>query len=191
MKTILSLILLLAVSASAQPIDAQIELKKSLEAYTESIIDWNARMLFVPDGWPKPLPDETVREYESRMLHILSATNGPADGLGIYQTITNADQPQWTDFSLVTITNWTGYTFQDRELGYEATNHIATIYYQDVTNVTVLKTVSSDKAVWREPPKITCLTNSFETTTTNIYYYWDGTPATNWMEIEKFIRGAQ
>ena len=52
--------------------------------------------------------------------------------------------------SLILVTNWTGHNFNSKELGYVATNHVATILYQNQTNEYVLKTVASEIAVWRE-----------------------------------------
>jgi hypothetical protein len=54
--------------------------------------------------------------------------------------------------SLITITNWTGVNFQNKELGYVATNHMANVAYDGSTNQFLLKTIPSDKAVWRDAP---------------------------------------
>jgi hypothetical protein len=45
-------------------------------------------------------------------------------------------------------TNWTGTTFQDRELGYVVTNHVAEVVYRGQTNRYTLLSEVSDKAVW-------------------------------------------
>lgn len=57
--------------------------------------------------------------------------------------------------SLMLITNWTGVQFNNKELGYVATNHVATVSYQDTTNQYTLKSVASNKATWRETQMIT------------------------------------
>jgi hypothetical protein len=74
--------------------------------------------------------------------------------------------------SLMLVTNWTGTKFNDKELGYVATNHVATVVYQGETNQYTLKTVASEKATWRQPaPQFITITNmnwSWPMTVTNI-----------------------
>lgn len=53
--------------------------------------------------------------------------------------------------SLSVFTNWTGFKFEDKELGYVATNHIATVNYQNQTNSFTLKTTVSEIGRWRKP----------------------------------------
>ena len=68
------------------------------------------------------------------------------------QTRTSSSQTELqfdSDIRLELVTNWTGYTFQGRELGYVATNHIADVFYQGATNSFTMKTTPSDTAVWR------------------------------------------
>jgi hypothetical protein len=77
--------------------------------------------------------------------------------------------------ALVLITNWTGVTFNNKELGYVATNHILTVDYQGGTNQFTLKTVASERAVWRQaqPMQGIAITNN---------YWWPPgifTPTTN------------
>ena len=78
--------------------------------------------------------------------------------------------------SLSLITNWTGHVFEGKEVGYVATNHVATVLYQDVTNQYTLKTTVSEIAVWRkaEPRQYLTVTNGwnyvFPLTMTNIYF---------------------
>ena len=62
--------------------------------------------------------------------------------------------------NLNVVTNWTGYTFQGKELGYVATNHDASIGYQGATNTYTLKTTTSDQAVWRDSHAIIWTTNA-------------------------------
>ncbi len=54
-----------------------------------------------------------------------------------------------TTVRLEETTNWTGTQFNGRELGYVATNHIASVVYQGATNEYTLKTVASEIAKWR------------------------------------------
>ena len=54
--------------------------------------------------------------------------------------------------SLTLATNWTGVTFEGRELGYVATNHIATVTYECEEHEMVLKKTPSNIAVWRPTP---------------------------------------
>ena len=66
-----------------------------------------------------------------------------------------------TELTFEPSTNWTGQIFQARELGYVVTNHVLTVEYQDTTNRFTLKTVPSDKAVWREIISGQMLTNNW------------------------------
>lgn len=59
------------------------------------------------------------------------------------------------------VTNWTGVKFNDKELGYIATNHVATVAYQGETNQYTLKTVASEKATWRPSPQFAWATNLY------------------------------
>lgn len=51
--------------------------------------------------------------------------------------------------TLTCVTNWTGFVADKQELGYVATNHVATITYEDTPHVFALKTTQSGIAVWR------------------------------------------
>ena len=62
------------------------------------------------------------------------------------------------------VTNWTGTKFNDKELGYVATNHVATVVYQGEINHPTLKTVASERVTWREPEpqyNVLIITNGF------------------------------
>lgn len=72
--------------------------------------------------------------------------------------------------SLMLTTNWTGVKFNGKELGYVATNHVATVVYQGETNQYTLKTVASEKAEWRTPQPQCTLTNLPWIWGTNIIY---------------------
>ena len=72
--------------------------------------------------------------------------------------------------SLTLATNWTGVTFEGKELGYVATNHIATVTYECQEHEMVLKRVPSSIAVWR--PLATFYLTNFPT--------WEGIIVTNW-----------
>lgn len=54
------------------------------------------------------------------------------------------------NLTLLLSTNWTGATFQDRELGYVVTNHVLEVQYRGVTNKFTVQIDLSDKAVWRQ-----------------------------------------
>jgi hypothetical protein len=63
--------------------------------------------------------------------------------------------------SLALTTNWTGYTFNGKELGYLATNHIATIGYECQSHTYTLKTTPSEIAVWRKAEPLINWTNIY------------------------------
>jgi len=84
---------------------------------------------------------------------ILFATN--------YFSITNVLQPEYSFQLIVTPdTNWTGYNFQGKELGFVVTNHIAQITGNEVTNRIQLKSIPSKIAVWREWQNLLIMTNA-------------------------------
>ena len=75
-------------------------------------------------------------------------------------------------------TNWTGVSFQGKELGYVVTNHVATVTYLDTTNQFTLKTDTSNRAEWR-PAETSIGGFIFPWHSTNIVFtnyqsYWMG-----------------
>jgi len=54
------------------------------------------------------------------------------------------------ELTLVLATNWTGYNFNEKELGFVFTNHIAIVKYETNTYPFTLKSTASSIAVWRD-----------------------------------------
>lgn len=67
--------------------------------------------------------------------------------------------------SLVLSTNWSGHFYQQQELGYVVTNHVAEVRYQGTTNRFTLKSDASNTALWRDQPVIQ------NQSLTNFYWY--------------------
>ena len=84
---------------------------------------------------------------------------------------TNSVAEYKTDIRLDLITNWTDVQFSGKQLGYVATNHVAIIVYQGATNEFVLKSVASEKAVWRNYPAQMWVTNAIVQQTNWIYIH--------------------
>lgn len=56
--------------------------------------------------------------------------------------------------TLMITTNWTGYEFGGRELGYLVTNQVAHIEYQGTTNELSIISEAGDVALWRRKPML-------------------------------------
>lgn len=75
------------------------------------------------------------------------------------------------------VTNWTGVSVGDKQLGYVVTNHTAEIVYQGKTNKVELLSEPSSIAVYGNWGLV--VTNTIQVEYLNLTNYWHGWDVTN------------